>query len=317
MPLFERNQVVLVKIEPIAGIDAVPTGTDAVLCDVVNPTVDGKSLENSSVRNSISAQPKRFTSKTVKASISFKAKGSGTAGIAPEFGPLLQCCALKETVVDTEGSEEVNYKPTSIATEMKTVTIYIYKDGLLIKAVGCMGNLKFSGKYGDYAVFTADIEGIFAGVVDAVNPTATYDSVEPIELKNEGFAFGDWSDAVAREFSFETGNTLVARGNINSATGLMPYIVTARDPQWSSSIEAVLEATNTFWEDYQSRDTVALSLMHGTVPGNIFGFAAPAANFDAPSFSSENSLNMYSLSGQLLEDDSDTPVLPNFTLTFK
>lgn len=317
MPLFERNQVVLVKIEPTAGIDAVPTGTDAVLCDVVNPTVDGKSLENSSVRNSISAQPKRFTSKTVKASISFKAKGSGTAGIAPEFGPLLQCCALKETVVDTEGSEEVNYKPTSIATEMKTVTIYIYKDGLLIKAVGCMGNLKFSGKYGDYAVFTADIEGIFAGVVDAVNPTATYDSVEPIELKNEGFAFGAWSDAVAREFGFETGNTLVARGNINAPTGLMPYLVTVRDPQWSSSIEAVLEATNTFWEDYQNRDTVALSLTHGTVSGNIFIFEAPAANFDAPSFSSDNSLNMYSLSGQLLEDDSDTPVLPNFTLTFK
>jgi hypothetical protein len=176
-----------------------------------------------------------------------------------------------------------------------------------------MGNMRFSGRYSEYPTLEFEMEGLFAGVADASNPTPTYDATEPVEMKSEGFAFGSWSDAVARDFSFETGNTLVTRGNINSATGLMPYIITERNPRWSSTIEAVLETTNSFWADYQSRDTFALALTHGSTSGNIVMFEASKANLDAPAFSEENSLNMYGLSGQLLETSGED----NFKLTFK
>ena len=311
--LFSRNQVVLAKVETTAGTDASPSGSDAILCEVVNPTVDGELLENKSVRSSISKQPDKYINKKLRATIVAIAKGSGDPDTPPEIAPLLRSCALKETIIDTSGSEAVEYTPVNSSSDMKTSTLYIYKDGLLLKGVGCMGNAKFSGRYGEYPIFTFDIEGIFAGATDALNPTPTYDSTEPVEMKSEGFAFGSWGDAVAREFGFETGNTLVARGNINSSTGLMPYIVTERDPKWNSEIEAVLEATNSFWSDYQNRTTVALSLTHGSTSGNIVKFEAPKANFDAPSFSEENSLNMYNLSGQLLENLGQD----NFKITFK
>jgi len=310
MPLFERNQVVLAKIETTKGTDATPTGTNAILCDVVNPTVDGQSLENNVVRSSISAMPQKFVNKTVRATIAVRVKGSGTAGTPPEFSPLLQCSGLKETAT---ASTKVEYTPVNSASDQKTATLYIYKDGLLIKAVGGMANMSFSGRYGEYGSFTFEYEGIFAGALDASNPTPTYDSTEPIEMKSEGFAFGEWDDAVAREFGFETGNTIISRGNINSDTGLMPYLITARDPRWSANIESVLESENTFWGDYQDRDTVALSLTHGATAGNIVEFSAPKANFDAPTFNSENSLNMYDLGGQLLEDSGED----NFKITFK
>ncbi len=311
--LFARNQVVLAKIETVRGTDAAPTGTNAILCEVVNPTVDGQTLENNVVRASIAQQPTRYVNKTVKVTIVVRAKGSGTAGVAPEFASLLKCCAMKETLVDTEGSEAAKYKPCNKDADMNTCTIYIYKDGLCVKAVGCMGNFKFDGKYGEYPSITFDMEGIFSNAVDAVNPTPTYDSTEPVEMKNEGFTFGDWTDAVARDFSFETGNTLTSRGNINAASGLMPYVITARAPKWNSNIEAVLEATNSFWADYMNRNTVELSFTHGTVEGNIVEFSAPKANFDTPSFQEENSLNMYGLSGQLLEDSGED----DFELIFK
>ena len=310
MPLFERNQVVLAKVESTKGTDASPTGSDAILCDVVNPTVDGQSLENTVVRNSISAAPQKFVNKTVKATIVVRAKGSGTAGTPPEFSPLLQCSGLKETATATT---KVEYKPVNSASDQKTATLYIYKDGLLIKAVGGMANMSFSGRYGEYGSFTFEYEGIFAGAVDASNPTPTDDATEPVEMKSEGFSFGSWEDAVAREFGFETGNTIISRGNINSDTGLMPFLITERNPQWNSNIEAVLEATNTFWGDYQDRDTVALSLTHGATTGNIVEFAAPKANFNAPTFNGESSINMYELGGQLLENSGED----NFTLTFK
>lgn len=281
MPLFTRNQVLAAKIETEPGTDIVPAGADAIKCAPVDVTVDGKSLEDPSVRSSISAQPRRFVNKIVRFTISVVLKGSGDADTPPEISPLLQSCAMEETV---NAETSVVYNPVNAAADMKTCSIYVWKDGLCIKAAGCMGNIRAMFQAGEYAMITFEMEGKFVNAVDAVNPTPTYDTTTAIEVKNGGLSFGSWDDAVARNFEFNTGNTLVARGNVNASDGLEAYIVTARDPNWGANIEAVLEATNTFWADYIARDTVALDFTHGTVAGNIVEFAAPKANFDAPRF---------------------------------
>lgn len=314
--LLERNQVLLAKVETTRGTDAAPTAANAIKCAVINPTVDGQQLDNPVVKNSISAEPKKFVNKRMTFQIQLPLKGSGTAGTAPEFGSLLQACALKETVVEAgeDVDAEVNYKLTNADAEMKSVTIYLYKDGLCYKAVGCMGNLASANPAGGFPMLTFNMEGNFLSVSDAVNPASpVYDTTEPVEVKSYGFTIGSWADAVCREFSFETGNTVSARKNINAADGLEASGITARDPQWSATIEAVLEATHPFWSDFIDRDTAQLSFSHGTVAGNIVEFSAPAANFDAPSPSSEDGINMYGLSGQLLEDNG----ADNFKLTFK
>lgn len=308
--LFERNQVVLAKIETTSGTDAAPVGTDAVKCDLVDVSVDGKQLTDLAVRNSISAEPRRFANKTVKATIRVAVKGAGAAGSAPEISPLLQACALEETL---SAGVSAAYTPLNTAADMKTCTIWIQKDGLCIKAVGCMGELTFMGQAGEFAVFTFDMQGKFSSASDVTNATPTYDDVDPVEVKAAGFELGTYTTAVARNFGFNTGNNLVARPNVNAADGLETFMVTARDPQWNSTIEAVLEATNPFWGDFIDRDTVALEFTHGSVAGNIVVFAAPAANYDAPKFAGEESVQMYNLSGQLLESTAED----NFSLTFK
>lgn len=308
--LFERNQVLLAKVEVTPGTDAVPVGTDAVKCGIVDVSVDGKQLTDPSVRNSISAEPRRYVNKTVKISIPVAVKSAGAAGSAPECAALLQACALKQTL---SAGVSAAYAPVNTVADMKTCTIHIHKDGLAIKAVGCMGELSFAGQAGEFAMFTFDMQGKFASAADVANPTPTYDAVDPEEVKDAGFEFGAYTAAVARSFGFTTGNNIVSRPNVNAADGLEPYIVTARDPQWNSNIEAVLEATNSFWADFIARDTVALAFVHGATAGNIVEFSGPKANFDAPKLGGEDSIGMYSLAGQLLE----TTAADNFTLTFK
>jgi hypothetical protein len=308
--LFERNQVVLVKVEGTPGTDAVPVGTDAVKCGVVDVSIDGKQLSDPSVRNSISAEARRYVNKTVKVSIPVAVKGSGAAGSAPECAALLQACALKQTL---SAGVSAAYTPVNVAADMKTCTIHIHKDGFAIKAVGCMGELTFVGQAGEYALFTFDMQGKFSSAADATNPTPTYDAVDPEEVKASGFEFGAYKEAVARNFGFNTGNNIVSRPNVNAADGLEPYIVTARDPQWNSNIEAVLEATNPFWADFIARDSVTLAFVHGSTAGNIVEFSGPKANFDAPKLGGEDSINMYSLTGQLLETTGED----NFSITFK
>lgn len=313
--LKDRNQVLLVKIEATKGTDAEPTAADnAVLCAVVNPTVDGQSLENPVVRNSISAAPEKFINKKMTFQIQLPLKGSGTAGVAPEFGSLLQGCGLGETVTSTTGSEKVEYSPVSSDSAMKTDTIYLYKDGILFKGLGCAGNFSSTNRAGELPMLTFDMEGKFGGVTDSSNPASpVYDETEPIEVKSYGFKFGTWGSGVIREFNFETGNTVNTRSNINAADGIESSGISARDPRYSATVEAVPEATHPFWGNYISRDTSALEFKHGTTSGNIVEFSAPKANYAAPTSNSEDGIFMYSVGGQLLEDSGND----NFKLTFK
>jgi len=313
--LFERNQVLLAGIEDEAGeLETLTGAANAIKCGVVSADVDGRQLSDPYVRNSISAEPERFVNKTVRFSIPVAVKGAGTAGTVPEFGPLLRACALKQSIVlVSEVPTKVEYTPRNKPAEMETCSIYLYKDGLVIQASGCMGELTFMGQSGEFAMFTIDMQGKFVIAKDEANPTPTYQAVDPVEVKDAGFAFGSWEDAVARSFGFSTGNNLVSRPNVNADDGLEPFMVTARNPRWQARIEAVLEDDNTFWADYISRDTVDLSFTHGSEAGNIVEMTAAKANFAAPRADGEDSILMYDLGGQLLETTAED----NFKMTFK
>jgi hypothetical protein len=312
---FERNQVLLAKVESTQGVDAEPTAANnAIKSAVISITIDGQELTDPTVKGSISAEPRRYTNKTVTLSIPVVLKGSGTAGLPPEISPLLQCCACKETIVDTSGSEEVNYKPVNTAADMKTSTVYVYKDGLLVKVTGCMGNFSLSSQAGEFAQITFNLQGKFLSATDASNPSSpTYQDVDPVEVKAYGLTFGSYDDGIIRDFGFETGNTVVSRRNLNAPDGLEPYFVTAREPLWNANIEAVAESESSFFDYFDDRTTTAVTFTHGSTAGNKVIFSAPKANYDAPTFSAEDSILMYGLGGQLLENAGQD----NFTLTFK
>jgi hypothetical protein len=308
--LFSRNQVLLAKIETLRGSDSSPVGADAVLCGEVYPTIDGNELSRISVRDSISALQKKYAKKKVTFSIAVELKGSGAAGTAPEWAPLVRACGNKEVV---SAGVDCQYSPENQDADMDSVTIYLYKDGRVWKAVGCLGNMSINMNAGEYPIATFSMVGKLSTVADATNPTPTYDSGDPIQIQNLGFSFGSWNDAVMRNFTFATGNTIGDRDDVNSADGYKGPFISARDPVWSARIEAVLEATNSFFADFLASDTSVFDISHGSVAGNIVEFDAPKAGYMAPVPSSESSLEMYDLSGQLLENVSED----NWLLTVK
>jgi len=311
--LFERNQVVLVKTETERGVNAAPVAANAISCGIVDISVDGKQLDDPTVRNSIRTQPRKFINKIVRVTIPALIKGSGDAKTPPKISPLLQACALKETITTTEGQEKVEYTPLNADADMKSCTIFVYIDGLVVKAVGCMGELSCNAAAGEYGALNFSMQGKFLSAGDEANPVVAADTVNAIECKSYGLNFDTYDDAVIRNFGFVTGNTLVARPNVNAADGIEPFCIPARDPLWNAKIEAVLESSRSFWADYINSGTIDMAFTHGTQAGNIFMFSASKANVDAPKFSGENSVKMYDLGGQLLETTTED----EFTLTFK
>ncbi len=310
--LFQRNQVLCAKIETTSGELKAPAATDAIRCGEVNPEVDGVRLERFDL-NTLSALQEKLTNKRIRLSIPVHLKGSGAAGTAPEWGVLAQVCGLKETSVGGPPATSVTYTPTNDSDEMKTCTIYLYKDGLLFKLIGCMGNVRVVAESGNYFNATFDVEGKYVEVIDTAIVTPTYDDLDPVQVQEGGLELGSWADAVAPSFSFSTGNTISQRRDVNSAEGLLGFLITARDPRYEATIEAVLETANSFWADFEADETMALAFVHGDTAGNIIEFAAPAASCTAPKLANQDSLTMYNLAGQLLESSGED----NFTITVK
>lgn len=309
--LSNKAQLVLAKLEVTEGTDPTPTkAANAILCDNVDPGYAPEQIARRIVNADISDPKILFGTEFISFSILAELKGSGTAGTAPEIGPLLQACGLTETV---DAGVSVAYAPTASSGTFKSVTIYLYKGGILWKAVGCRGNFSIVYPAGQYPQITFNVQGKVTGILDTACPTdATYNATLPVQVESAAFSFGSFNDAVIRQFSIESGNPLTPRKDINSAQGVKGYAVMKRNPRYAITAEAELEATHTFWGDLQARTEEAFDLVVGTTAGNIVTLAVPKACPDQIRVSDEEGMMMYEISGQALKNSGND----NFTLTF-
>lgn len=315
MTMLIRNQMVLAKVEALKGMDAAPTAVNAILSDLVDVSFDVQKISMPEVRRSLAEAAERIGRKKAVFTIKVALKGSGAAGTAPEISALLQCCALKETVVSTVGFEEVNYKPVSAEADMKTATIYHYCDGRLVKAVGCTGNYTISAPPGEVGIITFNISGklTFNGDAAMLTGESFQDVVAPV-VESGGFVFGTFDTAVVGDFSLESGNNIIDRMDINSAGGLKTSTVVSRNPTWSATVEATTEAVKAWFENFEDRIQEEISFTIGSVSGNKVLILLPKAVInDGVNLTNNNGIASFNLSGQAVEDAGDD----NYTLTFK
>lgn len=315
MTMLIRNQILLAKIETTKGTDAEPTVTDAILTDLVDVSFDVQKITAPEVRRSLAEAAERIGRKKAVFTIKAALKGSGTAGTPPEISALLQCCALKQTVVSTEGLQNVNYKPVSDEADMKTATIYHYCDGRLVKAVGCTGNYTISAPPGEIAIITFNVSGklSFNGDAAMLTGESFQDVVAPV-VESGDFAFGSFTTAVVNDFSLESGNNIIDRLDINSAGGLKASMVVSRNPTWSAAVEATTEAVKAWFDNFEDRVKEEVSFSIGSVSGNKVEILLPQAVInDGLNLTNNNGIASFNLSGQAVENTGDD----NYTLTFK
>ena len=74
--------------------------------------------------------------RSARVSFSTELRGSGTPGVAPDYGLLFRACAMRET--RTEGVS-VTYAPASEKAAYTRACITAYLDGLRVMYLGCMG----------------------------------------------------------------------------------------------------------------------------------------------------------------------------------
>ncbi|MEW6314130.1 MAG: phage tail tube protein [Pseudomonadota bacterium] len=264
MPLKSRKQVLLSKIETTAGVDSVPVaGTDAML---VQNLKFAPLVVNAQERNL--ATPYFGNDGKVIAGVygtlefDVEAAGSGVAGTAPKWGPLMKGCAMSETV---NAGVSVVYAPVSSGEQ--SLTHYYFVDGVKYALLYARGSksLKFSA--GSVPMMHYKFTGLRVAPADLALPTPTLPTIKPVAVNqaNTVFTLHGYS-GVMQDCDIDFGEEVKYINRVNSES----VQIVGRKSTGSVTLEKTLLATKNWYGIAEAGTTGALSLTHGTVAGNKF-----------------------------------------------
>jgi hypothetical protein len=278
MALLSRKRVILAKTETTYGIDPTPTGAaNAILIRNLDVTpLDAEIVSRDLVRPYFGNYDQIVAAQKVQVSFEVELQGSGAAGTAPAYAPLLLACGMSETIV---ASTTATYRPVSAS--FSSVTIYFQpqdntaSSSPLHKVTGARGNVEFMLNAKSLPVMKFTFTGIYNAVADASNLTATYTAFKtPIAVNKANtptFTFLGYA-AVMSEFGLNLNNDVIYRNLVNNES----VILTDRKAGGTVVFEAPTATAKNFFTEALTGALGNLSLIHGSTAGSIIEFAATA-----------------------------------------
>lgn len=310
--MLTRKTVVLAKAEATYGTDPVPTVTaNALLVSNLDFKVAGEEVKRDFYKSSLSQA--QFVRGATSCEISFttELRGTGTRGVIPAFGwegALATACGMTETVT---ASTSVVWTPAS--SSLKSVTLYVYRDGILHKVLGCMGTAKFNFEVGKAPTATWSFKGLYETPTDASPAAQTFSIVVPNTVLSAGLTIGGYA-AIAEKLEIDLGVDVGQRKSMNAPTGILGFQVTGRNPSGSFDPEAVTEATHTFWANWAAATAVALNIGPiGSTSGNIVTVTAPKLQYKDLSYGDRDGTLTYQVPFALAMNAGDDEVSISFT----
>jgi hypothetical protein len=292
MALLTRKRLILAKAEATYGTDPTPTGSaNAILVrnlDIV--PLQSDIVQRELIRPYLGNYEQLLAQTRVQVTFEVELAGSGAAGTAPAYGPVLKACGLSETVVATTS---VTYAPVS--TSFSSVTIYFYEDGIRHIVTGARGTFTLNGQVGAIPTIAFTMTGIYNAPTDTALATPTYaNQATPLIFKNgntTSFSAFSYSGAL-QSIDLNLGNEIVYRELIG---GTKEVLITDRKPAGTMSIEAVLLATKNYFTVSTGSTTGSISFQHGTTAGNIATLTMAQSDLADASYADLNGIAMLNL----------------------
>lgn len=288
MARYTRNSAILAKIETTEGTDSIPTGaSNALLVSdmTINP-LNAQNVDRSLVRNYFGASEQLVGTAFLEVSFSVEFAGSGTAGTAPAWGPLLRACGFAESGLVTYAA----YTPDTPANQ-KSVTIYYYDDGVLHKLLGAKGNVQIAMGVGERPVLKFAFTGKDGGITATALPSTTLTGWKsPLVITDTNTSDvklgGTYSaGAVSAGTAYTSRGLELNCGNNVQFTPLLggEYVdVTGREVTGSLQLDLTAAQEVTFMGTVKANTLAAISLEHGATSGFIVGVYMTAAQLINP-----------------------------------
>ena len=270
MPLLKRLRVLAAAIETTPGTAETLDAGDAtynVYNPIIQPSIEmGQRERQGSFGRLTAIAGQRVGTATFMTDLEW----DGTATEPAWADAFLPACGFVKSGGTYTATDEAP------GTNVKTLTIGCYVNGVKKQLRGCMGNFRVVLPTGRNAM----IEWTFQGVWDTPTDTAilapTYTTSNPVRATG-AVAFG--STLCVSEMAFDAGNVLTPRECQGDIAGVNYFLVTDRQPIATADPESALVASADHYGDIINQTVQGLTYTistAGTGNDNIV-FALPAA----------------------------------------
>lgn len=281
---LSRKQVVLAKIETTYGTDSVPTvALNAILLtDLTITPLQSEYVDRDLIRGFLGSSEQLPSAVRSQISFSVELAGSGAAGTAPKWGPLLRACGFAESI---NAGTSVQYDPISGPT-FPSLTIYAFRDGMRHIMTGARGTVSFTLNNQERPVMQFTFTGLYTAPTDTAPGTPVYTGFQtprPFNNQNSsGFALQSYSNALLSSISIDVGNDTPYRSFIGS--GGESILLTNRQVTAQITIESTSQAEKDYWTNVRNAVVGNFAIIHGTTAGNTVEITAPAAQVIEPQY---------------------------------
>jgi hypothetical protein len=305
-----RNRLALVKAESTYNTNPTPAATDALLFTELDvEPLSLELIERETIQTYFGNRASIVGQRSVPIRATVEMAGSGTAGTAPRYGPMLKASGLGETIV---ADTSVTYAP--VATDFSSYAMDFYIDNGSRQAIGGIrGTAELALSVGAIPTIAFSHMGIWSTPTAVARPSETYSAqASPVAVNADNTATVSVHgfSACMTEFSLSLGTEMV----FEQKAGCTKQVrLTDRKTTGSITIELPAFATKDFVAIASAQTEGTISWVHGGTAGNIITFTAAQAAFDSPTFVETNSVTHITLPFRLMPTSSGND---DFTLAF-
>lgn len=301
-----KKILLLATVQTALGTAATPTAAaNAILGRAIMPEpITAEQVARNLIRPYKGNSGKLTAGEHRKLTVEVEMAGSGTAGTAPAWGPLLLACGFSETV--TAGTD-VTYNLVSEGEPF--ITLHCWLDGTLFVLTDAKGTVSMELNPKGIPVFKFEFLGAYSAPTEGVMPVAADYSkfFQPLVVgkTNTPTLTVMGQSACTSAFSINLANQLAWRELINCAGAASPD----RQPTGSITMEFPKVTTKDWTEIVRKGETGLVSLVHGVEQGNIIELQMPSIQPGPFSLSDDQGVAMMQLPFDI------NPVLGNDELT--
>jgi hypothetical protein len=295
MPLYWKTKIVLIKLETSYAVDPTPAAGNGILMT----GVEFSPLEGQDVSRDLE-RPFRGAQELIPVGLHCRLRGrielvpSGTAGVAPGWGPVMRLLGVGQTIV---ADTSVAYAP--VAPTHESGHLYFWIGGTLHKVSGIRGDGTMRLNAQGLPYLEVELTGLYAGVSETArtNPTLT-GFKRPRVVTNANtpdFSINSVS-MVMRSFALALRNQVVPRLLVNSEE----VLIVDSDDTISCQVQAVPVSTLNPYALAQADEAASLipvEIEHGTQAGYILNLSAPTCQMQRPAgFANQDNILEWPLS---------------------
>lgn len=290
--MLYRKKYILAKIESTYATDPTASGANAIQTSnlQINPQQGNRvnrNLDKPTLGNSKDLATGRYTTISFDVEIA----GSGAAGTAPPYGPLLQACAMAEAIAT---GVSVTYTPESDESAMKSVTIDFRIDGELHKLTGARGTVEVVLNKEQIPVYRFTFTGIHNDPTSPALIAPDYSAFQdplPVTDTNTPTYTVDTFDVKAESLTVNFNNAVTYRNVVNSES----VRITGRDVRGQIVFEQEDVDDKDFYAIDRNETAVAINVVHGTATGNIVQITASQAQLMTPQLSDSDGISIMTM----------------------